>query len=70
LDQDEEWYSCPLKFINQSCYDFLDKFDSYKNQMSTPPDFESQSYKFNTGVKAFEYYLNKYTSMKQGTENG
>jgi hypothetical protein len=66
LDEDEEWHNCPIKFVSQSVIDFMEKYDSYKNKMATPPDFENQSAKFNSAVRIFESYLSKYNEMKQG----
>lgn len=67
LDENEAWYSCPIQFITQGCCEFMEKYDSYKSQLSTPPNYEKQSAKFIEGVKYYEHCLRKYTEMKQGS---
>lgn len=66
LDENEEWYNCPLKFIPMSVIDFLEKYDAYKNSIASPPDFENQSAKFIIAVRYFENHINKYNRIKQG----
>jgi hypothetical protein len=66
FEDDEEWFNCPMQFIPRSCYEFVEKYDAYKGQIASPPDFENQAAKFNAGVKAYEYYLGKFMAQKQG----
>ena len=66
LDENEEWFNCPIKFIKQDALDFLDKFDSYKNNISTPPDYENQAARFLEAVGYFNSCVNRYTEIKQG----
>jgi hypothetical protein len=56
-----------MKFIPESCWEFLRKYKSYAEKKATPPDYEKQSAKFNQGVETYEYYCKKLTAMKQGT---
>ena len=66
LDEEEQWYNCPIKFINQSSLDFIEKYDAYKNKMATPPDYEKQSARFNMAIRFFESELSRFIEMKQG----
>lgn len=66
LDENEEWFNCPIQFISQSVFAFFEKYDSFKNGLSMPLNYEDQIGKFNLAVKSFEYYLNKFTEQKQG----
>lgn len=66
LDADEDWYNCPLKFVNNSIYDFIMKYDSYKNGTATPPDFEMQSARFNQAVRFFDSKVSEFIEMKKG----
>jgi hypothetical protein len=68
LEDKEEWWNCPRKFINQSVSDFLEKYDAYNKKLATPPDFDLQSARFNIAVKVFESYLVKFIAMKKGEE--
>lgn len=64
--EEDQFYNCPIKFITQNSYELIEKMDSYKNGLSTPPDFERHSAKFLLGVKTFENYLAKFNAMKKG----
>jgi hypothetical protein len=66
LGPEDEFYNCPIQFVMQSSYEFLEKLDSYRSGVSTPPDFERHSAKFLIGVKVFESYLRYFTEMKKG----
>ena len=66
LGEGELFYSCPIKFILPNTYELIEKMDSYKNGIATPPDFEKQSAKFLSGVKAYNYYLAKSNAIKKG----
>jgi hypothetical protein len=66
LDENEEWFNCPIRFINKSTLDFIEKYDAYRNKMATPPDFDKQSARFNIAVKYFESELSRFIEMKQG----
>ena len=64
-DEDDFW-NCPIKFISQGVYEFLEKYDAYKSQLATPPDYEKQAAKFWEGVKALESYLVKFHKQQKG----
>jgi len=66
LSDEDEFYNCPIKFIMQSSRELIEKMDSYKNGLSTPPEFEKQSAKFLLGVRVYEGYLSKFNAMKKG----
>jgi hypothetical protein len=66
LEAEEEFYNCPIRFIPTCCYEFIEKYNAYKNKMATPPDYEKQSARFNQAVKVFENYLNQFIEEKQG----
>ena len=66
LDEDEEWFNCPINFINESAMDFLKKYDAYKNNFATPPDYEKQSAVFNEAIKYFEGEVAHFTEVKTG----
>lgn len=63
---DDEFYNCPIRFIMQSTYEFLEKIDSYRSGLSTPPDYEKQSARFLLAIKVFDHYIYKFTQLKQG----
>ena len=64
--EEDEFYNCPIRFIMQSTYEVIEKIDSYKNGLSTPPDFERHSAKFLLAVKTFENHLSKFNAIKKG----
>jgi hypothetical protein len=66
LGEEDEFYNCPLQFILPSVYDMIEKLDSYKSRISTPPEFEKQSARFLSAVKLFEHYVYHFTMLKQG----
>jgi hypothetical protein len=66
LGPDEEFYNCPIRFIMQNSCELLEKMDSYKTGLSTPPDFENHSAKFLLGVKVFDHYYRKLDALKKG----
>ena len=66
LGTDDEFYNCPIRFLMPSVIEFVDKMDSYKSKLSTPPDYEKHSSKFLVGVKAYEHYYHKFDSLKKG----
>jgi hypothetical protein len=66
LDEDEEWYNCPMRFIPSSVVSFILEYDSYKDKWSTPPRYGDFGAKFLQAKIYLENCLNKYTAMKQG----
>jgi hypothetical protein len=64
LETDEEWYNCPIKFVSKAVNEFYDKMQSYQDGLSTPPDFDQQSYKFNDALKLYKYYLGIFLERK------
>ena len=44
----------------------IEKHDSYKSGLATPPDYERQSAKFLSGVRLFDHYVNYFTQLKKG----
>ena len=66
LDEDEDWYQCPRLFIPPKCWEFFNKYCSYKDDTATPPDFEKQSAKFNSAKIVYENYLAKFLKQKNG----
>ena len=65
LGEEDEFYNCPIKFITENTGQFFEKYDSYKNGIATPPDYEKQSAKFFIALRTFEYYLDKFITMLQ-----
>lgn len=66
LGEEDKFYNCPIRFILQSVYELVEKMDSYKARLSTPPAFENQSARFLLGVKVYEHYYSKFILLKQG----
>jgi hypothetical protein len=64
--EDEEWYNCPMRFITQSSYDFLNEYDAYKSGMAEPMKYGKQSAKYFEAVRTFDHYLSMFSNMKQG----
>lgn len=68
LDEDEEWFSCPLLFINQGSIEFINEYDSYNSRLAMPKQYNQQTAKFFEAVKYFESCVKRFTEMKQGKE--
>ena len=66
LDENEQWFNCPINFINESAMAFLSKYDSYKNGMAAPPDYGRQAASFFEAVKYFESQLTHFIEVKTG----
>jgi hypothetical protein len=49
-----------------STYEMIEKLDTYKAGLATPPNYEGQSAKFLAGVRLFDHYVNYFTQLKQG----
>jgi len=64
FDEDEEWWNCPLRFIPQGIYEFLEIYDSYKAGLSAPLEYDKQSAKFNMAVRAFNSYMVQFSEEK------
>jgi len=66
LGEEDEFYNCPVRFITTSTRDFLEKYDSYRSRMATPPDFEKQSANFISAIGIFERSVDKFLKLKKG----
>ena len=56
-DDEDQFFTCPRKFITQDIIDFYDTFSIYKEIPGCSPKFDELSKKFVEGVK---YYNQKY----------
>lgn len=66
LDEGEEWFSCPVRFITASTMDFLREYDAYKDKFATAPVYGQMSAKFIEAKQVLDHYISKYTDQKQG----
>jgi len=66
LGDEDDFFNCPRKFIMQSSYDFLEKYDLYKSNFATPCDYEKQSARFLIAKKIFENFVNAFIELKKG----
>lgn len=66
LGEEDEFFNCPIRFIMENTYELLDKMDSYKSGLSSPPCFEKQSAKFLLGMSVFNSYLAHFSALKRG----
>ena len=64
IGPDDEFYNCPIRFITDSTYDFIEKYDCRK--FYTGNQYEKESAKFLLAVRIFERYLSKFMEMKNG----
>jgi hypothetical protein len=67
IDEDEDWYNCPVRFICRSASDFLEEYNAYKKQIATPPVFGSHSAKFLEAVWVFEGMIAKFHEEQKGS---
>ena len=66
LGEEDEFFNCPVRFIMENSYELIEKMDSYKNGLSTPPNFENHSAKFLLGAKIFNNYCAHFSALKRG----
>jgi hypothetical protein len=66
LEDEEEFFNCPMQFITVGTCDFLEKYDCYKKGTATPPDYERQSANFITAAGLLERSIDKFLKLKKG----
>lgn len=68
FELEEEWYSCPIKFIMDNTLDFVKEYDSLKSNMAVAGKYGEQSSKYYEAITIFENYVAKFTKEKQGVK--
>jgi len=63
-DEEDQFFSCPKKFITYDIVDFYDTYNIYKEIPGCAPKIEELSNKFVEGVRYYNQKYNLYYSEK------
>lgn len=65
LDDNGEFYTCPLKFIPLQVYEWIDEYNYYQMFTGTAPKYNDISNRFWDLAKIYKHKLNKYEDEKR-----
>jgi hypothetical protein len=66
LDEDGQWFNCPIKFVSDDSKEFIQEYDSYKDNGSMPLKYNEQSHKYLEAKRTYEFFEQKYREIKNG----
>jgi hypothetical protein len=60
-----EFYACPIQFVPQSVYSFLERYDYYEKYPSGAPSFEAVNPRYLEALKVYESTMQKLSAPQE-----